>query len=50
MPLGFDPSKLSMGRYEECDRCGERYWNDDIERYLRDEGNKRVCCTKKVKR
>jgi hypothetical protein len=38
-------------RYEECDRCGERYWGEDfIRSYLRDEESGgellRVCCPK----
>jgi transcriptional regulator with XRE-family HTH domain len=37
-------------RYEDCDRCGERYHGEFIDRFLRDEerpGDElwRVCCT-----
>ena len=40
-------------RYEDCDRCGERYHGEDIGRWLRDEKRTpskhfdetwRVCC------
>ena len=37
-------------RYDDCDRCGERYNGEFIDQYLRDEevGDgevRRVCCT-----
>jgi len=39
-------------RYEDCDRCGERYHGEYIDAYLRDEEKAddelwRVCCPNK---
>ena len=40
---------LSEERYEDCDRCGERYHGEFIAQYLRDDERPddelwRVCC------
>ena len=34
-------------RYDECHRCGERYWGADIDRHLKaDRRGNSVCCNK----
>lgn len=43
-------SREEIDRYEDCDRCGERYWGVDRDRYLRDvtrgRSELRICCDK----
>ena len=51
-------TKIIEERYEDCDRCGERYHGEFIDQWLRDEKRTpskhfdetwRVCCTDDTK-
>lgn len=42
-------SREELDRYEDCDRCGERFWGRDRDRLTdvtRGRGVLRVCCGK----